>query len=116
MAGIHFRRVGRFNRCVISFQNCIVITNEAIISTTTLVSNLNTAQLSVYPNPTTNFVTIEVTADLIGEDYVLMDMSGRKKRSGRITSSITKLDFTMLENGIYSIHLGNTSIPIVLMH
>ena len=103
-------------RCVISFQNCVVITNEAIISTTTLVSNLNTAQLWVYPNPAANFVTIEVSADLIGEDYVLMDMSGRKKRSGRITSPITKLDFTMLENGIYSIHLGNTSIPIVLMN
>ena len=94
-------------RCVISFQNCIVITNEAIISTTTLVSNLNTAQLSVYPNPATNSITLNVGAEMIGGTYKIYDALGREVMNGKLSSASSMIDVYSLARGSYRIAFVN---------
>jgi photosystem II stability/assembly factor-like uncharacterized protein len=94
-------------RCVISFQNCIVITNEAIISTTTLVSNLNTAQLSVYPNPATNNITLNVGAEMIGGTYKIYDALGREVMNGKLSSASSMIDVDSLARGSYRIAFVN---------
>jgi hypothetical protein len=66
--------------------------------------------ISVYPNPTTADFTIEITKELIGEEYLITDFSGRLLRSGTFQSNKEKVELEMFSNGVYLIQIKNRNI------
>ena len=63
--------------------------------------------LSVYPNPTTEYFTIE----LGGEGQFLLEMydgQGRQVKIAKLTSSSTRIDASNLEPGSYFLRISNS--------
>ena len=74
------------------------------------ISNINEDYVKVYPNPTTADFTIEITQGLIGEEYLIMDYSGRILKSGTFESNKEKVELEMFSRGVYLIQIKNTNI------
>jgi len=61
---------------------------------------------AIYPNPTTNSVTLAITNAAAPElNYLLFDEQGRLIRQQKITAIITSIDMENLNSGIYFIKM-----------
>jgi hypothetical protein len=64
--------------------------------------NTVASQITVYPNPTTEKVYLDLDMDNINNcKYFLYDLQGRQILNRNITSKLTELSFTTFESGIY---------------
>jgi len=71
----------------------------------------------VYPNPTTNVITVTQESNYIGASYTLMNNIGNKVLEGQLNTSKTSIDLSMLAKGIYFLSLGdknNEAIKVVI--
>ncbi|NML72022.1 hypothetical protein HHL23_19810 [Chryseobacterium sp. RP-3-3] len=84
---------------------------SGLYSTTTLsTSELsdNVRNISIYPNPSTDIITINITKpELINTKAILLDMNGRKIKDININQPITLIDFTSYPKGAYMIRFNN---------
>ena len=67
----------------------------------------NESEISIYPNPTTDFVYIE-TLNLGIQPLVFYNIEGKIALNQKITSEKTKIDVTHLPKGIYYIYFPAT--------
>jgi aldose sugar dehydrogenase len=58
---------------------------------------------TVYPNPVENVFTVDFPAHLVGNEYHLIDMTGRIISSATITEQSTRVDASNLEKGMYTV-------------
>lgn len=64
-------------------------------------------ELSVYPNPTYDFLTLTVAADGASDmEYLLFDVEGKCLNSSRIVSSETLLDMHSLPSATYFVRVN----------
>lgn len=64
-------------------------------------------KISLYPNPASDFVTIDVDNSMLGSSYYVIDQAGRQVLTGRISTLITTVDINHLDNGMYFIQVGS---------
>lgn len=67
------------------------------------ISTSSKLDISIYPNPTSDFITIK-TAENSNVNYEIIDMMGKKLNFGSFQFSTT-IDITNLTNGIYYVQL-----------
>lgn len=97
--------------------NFPIITNNYMttVEQTASVVDENTIKLSVYPNPSSDLVTIEASNTI--EKLIIYDHLGRVVRSKDVSSEIDNLDLTELTNGLYFIEVitagGKQTVKIV---
>jgi uncharacterized delta-60 repeat protein len=60
----------------------------------------------LYPNPVTDFITIETNAASLGLPYKLFDASGSEVMSGKLMSNRQNLDIRQFAAGIYVFQFG----------
>ena len=60
-----------------------------------------------YPNPTTDFLNIEILNASNNNSLFLYDISGKKVFSAKLNSSMNNLDLRHLKSGIYSYQISN---------
>lgn len=65
--------------------------------------------IGVYPNPTDENIVLEITSDLVGENYFIFDFSGRIVLSGKTNSIQGNIDLKNLSSGIYYVSIENCS-------
>ncbi|HTF19991.1 MAG TPA: kelch repeat-containing protein [Chryseolinea sp.] len=63
--------------------------------------------IGVYPNPTSDFITVEVESHEGPVDMQLLDYHGRKL-FGQVLTSTTRVDMTSYSAGIYFVNLAST--------
>jgi hypothetical protein len=63
------------------------------------------ADALIYPNPSSDFVNIEVSDALLGGEYKIIDYSGRTVDTGTITSSIVTINVSDVARGSYYLHI-----------
>ena len=63
--------------------------------------------LSAYPNPVQHAVTLSVPANLIGDAYELLDMTGRSVKKAQFTQVNERLDLSDLATGVYTLQVVN---------
>lgn len=70
-----------------------------------LKDNLNTdVQISVYPNPVTEFVNVNMmNSELIGGDVIITDISGKEVLTERMEKTKMSLPVTSLSKGVYTV-------------
>jgi hypothetical protein len=97
-----------FNSSSYSGGLAVIVTNECGSDTSDCVNvNLSSvAELSgdildIYPNPTNENTTIEVSENLIGKEFKLQDFAGRVVINGQIDSNKTQLILSNLAPGTY---------------
>ena len=67
----------------------------------------------IYPNPTTESITIESSIELINTDYILFDISGRSLMSGTLIDAKTEINLSKLSSGTYYIKIFNNNVKLV---
>jgi hypothetical protein len=71
------------------------------------VEEIMASQISIYPNPATAYITVEVPANLVGEEYMIYDMLGKQVKVGQIKSVVFSFEISELEASVYRLKLGN---------
>ena len=68
-----------------------------------------TSTLRLYPNPTTDKITIEVEPEEIGSSFTIYDMTGQRISFGEIETTKTILSTMDFPIGTFIIKLGEDS-------
>ena len=76
------------------------------VSGVTEISNTN---ILVYPNPTNSNITLEVSSELVGRRFSILDFSGRVILDGKITSTQEQIDLQHVARGAYYLSIENSS-------
>ena len=58
-------------------------------------------EISLYPNVVADYLNISISNELIGLDYVVRDIQGKKILAGKFTSENEVIDFTLISGGLY---------------
>ena len=98
----------------------VVVTNDDCSSTSSCIA-INTIGINeylssnvfVYPNPTNDKFTLNVTDDFIGKAYFVTDFSGRIVIYGKINSLIQTIDMLGLANGSYLFQVNQPTIKAI---
>jgi plastocyanin len=73
-----------------------------IVNTSTgITDNKSQLNISVYPNPAGDLITVNSNASLLSSPYFITDQAGRQVLSGKIFSGATFIDISQLEKGTY---------------
>ncbi|RYM32521.1 T9SS type A sorting domain-containing protein [Brumimicrobium glaciale] len=105
-----------YNEADIYFDfNLPIITNETfhtiyngyidVLSIEEFISMTN--DISVFPNPTSASITLEVTNELLGENYMIFDQSGRLLAKDKVVLLNTELDLSNYKSGFYFLRVGD---------
>ena len=98
---------GEIRGQVIRGSECMVTPNTAGID------ELETINVSVYPNPTENKLTISIE-NIDGDvSFIITDLSGKVVNTGSTKQQETVVDLSSVQNGIYLLKVGNTTTRIV---
>lgn len=73
------------------------------------VSKLATTMASVYPNPTTGVVTIDLANNIKVVNYTITSVEGRLVEVGKTTANLIKVDLSNESKGIYLIKVSTES-------
>jgi outer membrane protein assembly factor BamB len=57
--------------------------------------------ISLYPNVVNDYLNVSISNKLVGSDYIVTDMQGKKILSGKFTSENEVIDFTFISSGMY---------------
>jgi hypothetical protein len=82
-------------------QRTLVYSYSNVITTTTDgVDELSNA-ISLYPNPTTTSINLQVNSNFIGKDYIIYDAVGKVILKDKITSTLQTINTSELAGGNY---------------
>ena len=74
-------------------------------SLTDIAENKLQPDLSVYPNPSNNLMTIKAGNNVIGSRYFITDQKGRQVFNDKLINETTPIDISQLKPGIYLIQI-----------
>jgi hypothetical protein len=69
-------------------------------------------EIKVYPNPTSNYVTVHFNKNIEKPAYLLFDLSGRIIEQKNIESTDTKIDMSGYSGGSYILKLRTAEQPL----
>jgi len=76
------------------------------------VTQLNSNQLNIYPNPASDILTVKINgSEIPAAKYTITDLEGRMILSGTIMQGINNIDITLLTEGVYLIQTNLDNIP-----
>ena len=67
----------------------------------------------VYPNPTTNYITVQVSSQAVGSEMRLYDMQGRLMKVQIIDNEAVRIDMTSFANGVYLLKANSQTVKII---
>jgi hypothetical protein len=74
---------------------------------------INTTDITVYPNPAQDEIRIKSNGNIVGEDYVLYNNIGMLVITGKIKSENTSIDIMELPKGMYYLGLQGKTIKVI---
>lgn len=83
--------------------------NDSIIITIDLcngISDINENLFLVYPNPSDDFVTIQIGSNLLNLNYIISNNEGKIMLNGTLNLMETKIDLSGLKPGVYLFCFG----------
>lgn len=66
----------------------------------------DSSNIKIYPNPTSDFITVELNPVLMDKSYKIINQSGHQITSGKLTSEITNINIIELPVGMYFLKIG----------
>jgi hypothetical protein len=72
-------------------------------------------KLQIYPTPATDEFTISVGTEFIGKTYNIIDQFGRMVKTGCIKSEKHTISIEGIENGYYTIMIGNSRVKGLIL-
>ena len=103
-----------------SHLSCLKINNQSYypysnanctLPDTASVNDLDLLQeISIYPNPSFDMITISMPENILRNNALLFDASGREVQQFYLNSGENHLKLNGLENGVYMIQVGNQNL------
>tara|TARA_B100001287_G_scaffold12406_2_gene9319 strand:- start:1308 stop:1925 length:618 start_codon:yes stop_codon:yes gene_type:complete len=91
-----------------------IFTTYHWISETAEIQNLNQLNfLKIFPNPASDFISIESSFVRPNSSYTIFEQTGRQVLSGSLINKSTVVDIKQLKQGIYFIQLGNRNKQMI---
>jgi hypothetical protein len=87
---------------VLSDNGVVHVIDRVLIPTSNSVNNESTMNISIYPNPAVEFITINTSSPV---NYTIYDMSGRWMESGKAMNG-QSLNVSQLNAGMYIMQLS----------
>ncbi len=69
--------------------------------------NVGLSGISVYPNPTSDELNLNVSEKFIGKNYQIFSTNGTLVKTGKIETLKTQISLAGLAKGSYSINIAN---------
>ncbi len=76
-------------------------------------SDQTTHSISVFPNPTQNSLSIQVSEPLIGSAFEIIDQQGRVLKTGEMQSQVQVIAISEIKHGIYTIRIANRNLKFL---
>lgn len=103
--GVCLQCNGQPSSCV----QCINITVPSNTSGTTGIENIQKESgITIYPNPSTDIITIETENNNLNSNYVILNSIGQQVLSGQLIDNLNTIDIGHLSVGFYLIQIGET--------
>lgn len=80
-----------------------------------LLNETNESEFEIYPNPTSNLITFEVTEELINQKYSIYDNSGRIIKQDIVQKIKEQIDISAFSNGIYYLKIEKKNIQKMII-
>jgi hypothetical protein len=96
----YWARYGICLRCVTGLSSAT--TNE-----------MESSDLNVFPNPASESIHVSVGSAMIGQDYIIYDLTGRITLTGILDSENKTISIAGLPVGMYFLKLPKTNAPVV---
>jgi len=71
------------------------------------------SSINVYPNPTSDKLTLFVSQDLLGKEFVISDFSGRIIQKGKINTLNQIIEMTSISNGSYLLQIERSNVKAI---
>ena len=79
------------------------------------ISDQTQTNISIYPNPASDNITINIPSHLIGSDAVITNELGQEVQLiGNITTTNFQVDCSTLESGFYVVKIGDEKVKLVV--
>ena len=66
-----------------------------------------TVEISVFPNPISDFLTVEVSGTALNSEFLLIDGAGKTVLMDKVTELKFTIDFTAYAKGVYYLNFEN---------
>jgi plastocyanin len=83
---------------------------------TGIAESLGEPDISVFPNPAIDLITIKASNKLLGSQYYITNQHGRQMKTGKIDSETSSINMSQFNRGIYFFQvagLKNRSIKVI---
>ncbi|MBT8196110.1 MAG: T9SS type A sorting domain-containing protein [Bacteroidia bacterium] len=105
-------------RCIITSGNCTEISETAlltVINNTSIGSISESNPFSIYPNPASSSIQLQVNDGLIYKEYKIYNLLGTEVMKGIIEAENSQLDISRLDNGVYMFQIANANHVVRLI-
>jgi hypothetical protein len=100
---------GSYSLVLVDQWGCKYNSNE-IFFTTTNIADLIDVELSIFPNPATNYIDVFIGGSLDSYSYLeIYDMQGRKLINVQVLENNLRLNLDKLEKGTYLLKLNSNN-------
>lgn len=87
-------------------QRTLVYSHSNILDSTVGIEEFTSTRISLYPNPASTSITLQVNTSLLGEEYVVFDAIGKVIYKNKIQSTNELIQLENFNNGNYFIKVN----------
>lgn len=87
-------------------QRTLVYSHSNILDSTVGIEEFTSTRISLYPNPASTSITLQVNTSLLGEEYVVFDAIGKVIYKNKIQSTNELIQLEYFNNGNYFIKVN----------
>lgn len=79
--------------------------NLAELNLSASIDEVSNEIIEIYPNPSFNHFNIKIPQSVIGQNFIILDNSGRLVLNGSLIEQVNQIDVNSLNNGVYTIKI-----------
>jgi hypothetical protein len=106
-------RVAKQSPCVISESLYNYVSSNILNSSSIGINETPANLISLYPNPTSAKLNVNISNQLLGLSYDISDLTGRVLLKGKLSTEKSIIDMTVFQTGLYSFRISELNMKSI---